>query len=311
MTRSVDLSRSLPFAALPLAIWLTLFAVLPAGWFYYRSVLILVTVLIWGSYGGWVYYRWWFESQGWYRRYTAYFPGPAVIIGALLSLPFIAYHFVVPFSGGPDVDLYCQQHGGGAPVCAARGFKDQYISKREVYREIRVILRDFHGGLLISNEELKKIVPKLRLRFAGRAPLLEIAWGEKSYYSDPHLNLQDLINVALRDSEAVLAISGIKGGIGKQFEASQRVNIYQFTVTEAGYERLKLALREEFNKDPRRKVVKPEFVETLAYGKRGLFQGQGRYRMPRTSNTWLAELLKRAGLPVRPQYVVTRPHLEA
>jgi uncharacterized protein (TIGR02117 family) len=132
---------------------------------------------------------------------------------------------------------------------------------------------------------------------------LKFGWGDRSYYpaEDPGIGL--LLQAALLPTRSVVHIVGFDINPELYFGGS---DIIRIQVTEEGMSRMAQFISDRFRRDNQNEII---FLTDGLYSRSAFFEANGRYFIPKTSNTWAARALRKTGAPITPFYAVTSGNL--
>jgi uncharacterized protein (TIGR02117 family) len=169
-------------------------------------------------------------------------------------------------------------------------------------RKIFVVNYGWHTSIVIKKADIhSSALPELR-DFPD-AEYVDIGWGDWDYYQAPDPGLGLALKAAFWSSRSVLHVIGFKDAVEKYFSGSEIVRI---TLSDEAFRMLVEFVSAAF--------VRPDGVGP-APGLHGLapnsrfYPANGRFHLFRTCNTWVAEALQAAGLPIAPAYAFTAGNL--
>jgi uncharacterized protein (TIGR02117 family) len=169
-------------------------------------------------------------------------------------------------------------------------------------RKIFVVNYGWHTSIVIKKADIhSSALPELR-DFPD-AEYVDIGWGDWDYYQAPDPGLGLALKAAFWSSRSVLHVIGFKDAVENYFSGSEIVRI---TLSDEAFRMLVEFVSAAF--------VRPDGVGP-APGLHGLapnsrfYPATGRFHLFRTCNTWVAEALQAAGLPIAPAYAFTAGNL--
>ena len=169
-------------------------------------------------------------------------------------------------------------------------------------KSVAIAIHGWHSGIVVKTSDISvDSLPEIK-DFSG-AEYLEIGWGDREYYQAPDPGWGLALKAALWSSRSVLHLAGFTGAVEKFFPASE---IYGIALSDDEFQRLIGFISDTFARsdDPALQGVQPGL-----YGTGGFYPAKGRFHLFRNCNTWVAEALHAAGLPVSPAHVVTAGNL--
>lgn len=189
-----------------------------------------------------------------------------------------------------------------ASACIGTIAEFQLGAERTQAKRISVVNHGWHSALVIKKADISDIVlPEIR-EFPD-AHYLEFGWGDWDYYQAPDPGLGLALKAAFWSSRSVLHVAGFKDTVEKYFHGSEIVEI---GLSDEAFERLIQFISDSFSRsDP------AALLETRPglYGKSRFYAAEGRFHLFRTCNTWVAEALRSAGLPITSAYAITAGNL--
>ena len=158
--------------------------------------------------------------------------------------------------------------------------------------EVQVVSHGWHVGIVLPvNEHLMDVMPS-SLHVINEESFAEFGWGDRDYYMDDSPGIWTTIKGGLLPSSSTLHVAGFSNEPEEQFPQLERVTI---RLTEEGYRALLLRAEDYFSRDSQGEVI--ELGDGL-YANSRFYESPKWYYVPKTSNKWVAQLLKEAGLPV-------------
>jgi uncharacterized protein (TIGR02117 family) len=176
------------------------------------------------------------------------------------------------------------------------------LRAQENSREIFIVNYGWHTSIVIKKGDIRNgALPELR-EFPD-AEYVDIGWGDWDYYqaSDPGLRLA--LKAAFWSSRSVLHLIGFKGPVENYFSGSE---VVQVTLSDEGFGRLIDFVSATFSRPDEAALAAG--VPGLAPNSR-FYPATGRFHLFRTCNTWVAEALRAAALPIAPAYAFTAGNL--
>jgi uncharacterized protein (TIGR02117 family) len=156
---------------------------------------------------------------------------------------------------------------------------------------IHVVSNGWHTGIVLARED----IPPGRIAEAAdflNARYLEFGWGDREYYPARRQTIGMALGAALTPSPAVIHLVG--RGAPPQSTAPE-VEVLAVPVTAAGLERLTAEIDAAFDRPPggRAASVAPGFSRDSRF-----YPARGKFHLFNTCNTWIAEKLAAAGVPL-------------
>ena len=174
----------------------------------------------------------------------------------------------------------------------------QFHGAGDKRRSIFVVNYGWHTAIVIRKSDLsEKTLPEV-----GDFPdanYLEIGWGDRDYYQAVDAGLGLALKAAFWSSGSVLHVVGIKGAMDHYFAGSEIVEIM---LGDEMFQRLSDFISGTFLRpDP----AAPAQARPGHYPTSRFYPASGKFHLFRTCNTWVAEALGSAGLPLNPGFVFT------
>jgi uncharacterized protein (TIGR02117 family) len=186
-------------------------------------------------------------------------------------------------------------------ACACAGPAAQTPLPAAGGKSIAIVNYGWHTSIVMRKKDIDQdALPEVR--HFPEADYLEFGWGDGDYYqaSDPGLGLA--FKAAFWSSRSVLHVAGFKGSVESYFRGSEIASV---VVSDESFQRLVQFVSATFL---RPQPMAPDQVPSS--GPHGRFyRATGRFHLFRNCNTWVAEALQSAGLPVRPALAFTAGNL--
>jgi uncharacterized protein (TIGR02117 family) len=169
----------------------------------------------------------------------------------------------------------------------------------ETGKRVFVVNYGWHTGIAVSKAD----IPHGLLPEAEDLPgaSLEIGWGDRDFYQSPDAGIGLAIKAAFFSGGSVVHLTAFDGAVGDYFRGAE---IYELTVSADGYLRLIQFVSESFLRSEG-----PEASWPGLYPNSRFYPARGKFHLSRNCNTWVAEALEAAGLPVNPSTVITAGNL--
>jgi uncharacterized protein (TIGR02117 family) len=184
----------------------------------------------------------------------------------------------------------------GVVGCAPGAPVNPYVGLAPPHEAIYVISGGWHTEVGLPVEALGDSLRALKQDFPS-ARYLVFGWGARDYYMAQNFGLGDLLRATVA-GPAVMLVIPLEISPDAFFGAS---NVYALPAPPNGVQRLSQFLWDylvsEENGTPRR-------IGSGPYPQSVFYASTGTYNLGHTCNTWTAEALRAAGLPVNPTGVV-------
>lgn len=177
--------------------------------------------------------------------------------------------------------------------CAGLRHKTIHFEEAQPFIEVKVVSHGWHVGLILPvNEQFIEMMPKSM--HVSHFSFVEVGWGDRDFYTGLHRGLWGKFKGAFLPTLSVVHVAAFNIDPVRQFDGLEMQTLY---ITEKGYTQLLSEFLQTFEHDMYGDVI--PFKDGL-YATALFYNSRRRYFLPRTSNTWIARLLKEAGLPFTP-----------
>ena len=161
-------------------------------------------------------------------------------------------------------------------------------------RNIYVLSHGWHTGIVVRQSDVPEDVWPERRDFVGKT-YLEVGWGDEAFYRDAEATFAMALRAAFTPTRSVLHVVGFDAPVAQFFSRSEVVMVQ---VTQQDLLNL-------LNYIDASVLRKDEAVASaLGYGRYGtsrFYPANGTYSLIYNCNTWVADALREAGLPVKSQ----------
>jgi uncharacterized protein (TIGR02117 family) len=187
---------------------------------------------------------------------------------------------------------------GCAPPLTQLPLESQAKNSRTIF----VVNYGWHTSIVLKKGDIESsVLPELR-DFSD-AEYVDIGWGDWDYYQAPDPGLGLALKAAFWSSRSVLHVMGFNDVVENYFSGTEMVRI---TLSDEAFRMLIEFVAAAF--------LRPDGPGPVP-GLRGLtpnsrfYPATGRFHLFRTCNTWVAEALHAAALPIAPVYAFTAGNL--
>jgi len=170
-------------------------------------------------------------------------------------------------------------------------------------RTVFVVHDAWHSAIVVKKADIPAgVLPEIK-DFPS-AEYLEFSWGDRDYFPAPDGGLGLALKAAFWSSGSVLHVVGFRDTMKDTFPSAE---IIELVLSDDGFRRLIKFISDTFSRP---------HPPTPAEPRPGLFpngrfySAEGKFSISRTCNTWVAEALRAAGLPISPTYVITAGNLD-
>ena len=192
--------------------------------------------------------------------------------------------------------------------CCALAFGGAYAQSNWVCapadrycRPVYIVHDSWHAGIVLRRQDLTgKTLPELD-DLPG-AVFVEFSWGDKDYFPAPSPGISLGLKAAFWSRGSVLHVVGFSNDIESFYPNAQ---IAELHLAQPAYARLIAYLSGSFARTQTGRA--PAEPGLVANGR--FYPSNRRFSLLNTCNTWVAEGLQTAGLPVWPGLVITAGQL--
>ena len=165
-----------------------------------------------------------------------------------------------------------------------------------------VVDHGWHTGLVLGRSSIPPGLLPEQDDFPA-AQYLEFGWGDADFYRARDAGVALAIRAAFLSKASVLHVAGLPEPPEQAFAADDVVEI---RLSRLGFEALARFVDGSFDREGQR--VAPPRGPGL-YGDSAFYTARGHYHLLYTCNTWIADALRAAGLPITPVYAMTAGNL--
>ena len=135
------------------------------------------------------------------------------------------------------------------------------------------------------------------------AEFIEFSWGDKDYFPDPDAGVFTAIKAAFWSSGSVLHLVGFSGNVRNFYRSGE---VVELQLTAQAHQRIIDYISDTFSRlQPKGRAQAQAGL--VAYSR--FYPATRKFSLLKTCNTWVAEALKSAGLPISPINVITADSL--
>jgi len=165
-----------------------------------------------------------------------------------------------------------------------------------------IVHNSWHAAIVLSRADLGlDDLPELS-DFPG-AKFIEFSWGDQDYFPDPNSGTWAAFRAAFWSGGSVLHLVGFNENVGQFYRGAE---IFELRLAAAAERQLVQFISQTFaraNSNSRAQARPGLFPYSRFY------PATGKFSALRTCNTWVAEALASAGLPISPRSVLTAGNL--
>jgi uncharacterized protein (TIGR02117 family) len=187
-------------------------------------------------------------------------------------------------------------------ACATPIAELSYRGEGDKAGRLFIVNHGWHSGIVMKKADIPEgVLPEVN-HFLD-AEYLEIGWGDWDYYQAPNPGLGLALKAAFWSSRSVLYVAGFEGAVKNYFPESE---VNEIVLSDEAFQRLIQFISGTFSRSDAAAPVK---AEPGPYPNSRFYSARGKFHFFRTCNTWVAEALRSAGLPITPAYAVTAGNL--
>jgi len=159
-------------------------------------------------------------------------------------------------------------------------------------RSLYIISHGWHTAIIFPQDELGAELEFLQ-QDLGYSLYFEFGWGDAGFYQADEITSSLAMSALFWPTPSVMHVVSLSNNPEYEFPDSEIIKIY---VSETALKKLRTALAGSFKLDENGDIKK---LAKGLYGRSLFYEGEGDYFLTYTSNTWTADMLDTAGIPVR------------
>jgi uncharacterized protein (TIGR02117 family) len=169
-------------------------------------------------------------------------------------------------------------------------------------KTVHIVHDSWHAGIVLRSED----IPRQNIPELGDIPaaeFVEFSWGDKDYFPDPNAGVLAALRAAFWSGGSVLHLVGFSRDLKAAYPGA---SITELNLAKGSFDRLVNFIAATFFR-PAAQDRSPPSAGLYAYSR--FYPSTHKFSLLKTCNTWVAEALEAAGLPVAPGQVLTSGHL--
>jgi uncharacterized protein (TIGR02117 family) len=187
-------------------------------------------------------------------------------------------------------------------ACSNPTTEIHFRGEEKLVRTVFIVHDAWHAAIVIKKADIRAVVLP-ELRDFPSAEYLEFSWGDRDYFPAPDGGLGLALKAAFWSSGSILHIVGFKDAVQNAYPSAE---IIEIPLSEEGFQRLVKFISDTFS---RPHPPAPAEARPGLFSNGRFYAAEGKFSLLRTCNTWVAEALSAAGLPIHPSYVITAGNL--
>ena len=165
-----------------------------------------------------------------------------------------------------------------------------------------VVDHGWHAGLVLARSAIPPGVLPEQDDFPA-AQYLEFGWGDARFYETRDAGVALAIRAAFFSNGSVVHVVGLPT---RPRQALSTGDVVEVRLSRPGFDALAQFVDGSFDREGQRAASRRG---PGLYGDSGFYSARGRYHLLYTCNTWTADALRAAGLPITPIYAMTAGNL--
>jgi uncharacterized protein (TIGR02117 family) len=175
-------------------------------------------------------------------------------------------------------------------------------SRQRDCHNIYIVSNQWHAGIVVRRSEIAaKTLPEI-----GDFPnvqWIEVSWGDQDYFPDPDAGVYAALRAAFWSNGSVLHLVGFNDAVENFYRGAA---VYELRLSKDAFARLLFFIAGTFVRPDPALPAKPR-LGLFTYSR--FYSATGKFSIARTCNTWVAEALAHAGLPLDAASVITAGQL--
>lgn len=163
--------------------------------------------------------------------------------------------------------------------------------------EAYIISHGWHVGIAFRGNYLREKLP--RHERIPTSEYLMVGWGDNKYYPAENPGVGLFLRAAFWPTGSVIHLVGIDRSVDSYFRGSTIVKV---RLSDKGMDKMSGYIAGSFHRDSSKTL---NFTGDGLYSNSAFFEANGLYFFPRTSNRWVARVLRKSGFPITPFYAFT------
>lgn len=171
-------------------------------------------------------------------------------------------------------------------------------------KSVFVVHNKWHAAIVAKTADIGADQMAELVHFPG-AEYVEISWGDADFFPAGEGGIGLALRAAFWSSGSVLHLVGFAGTVQDTYRGAE---IIEIELANQEFQKLIAFISAEFQ---RKQPGRPADPQPGLFPQSRFYAANGKFSILRNCNTWVAEALSAAGLPVRPGLVLTAGNLAA
>jgi uncharacterized protein (TIGR02117 family) len=168
-------------------------------------------------------------------------------------------------------------------------------------KSVFIVHDAWHAAIVLAKKDISPDgVPELA--DLPQARFIEFSWGDKDYFPNPNAGVFAALRAAFWSSGSVLHVVGVTTDVKDFYPTSE---IVELKLSVPAFARLQDFIAQTFSR-PKAGNARPS-AGLFPYSR--FYPATRKFSLLKTCNTWVAEALESAGLPIVPSSVITAGQL--
>ncbi len=187
-------------------------------------------------------------------------------------------------------------------ACSNPAAETDFRGEGKNIRSVFVVHNAWHAAIVLKKTDIS-ITALPELRDFPSAQYLEFSWGDRDYFPAPDPGVGLALKAAFWSNGSILHVVGFTDTVEQAYPG---VEIIEVPLSEEGFQRLIKFISGTFSRPhpPAPAEARPGLFSNSRF-----YAAEGKFSIFRTCNTWVAEGLSAAGLPIHSGYVITAENL--
>ena len=169
-------------------------------------------------------------------------------------------------------------------------------------KTVVIVHNSWHAAIVLRRDDLSiDVLPELG-DFTD-AKFLEFSWGDQDYFPDPNSGVWAALRAGFWSGGSVMHMVGFQTSVRELYRGAE---IFELRLNSTAYAKLLRYIAQSFAR-PLTGGPAPARPGLFAYSR--FYPATQKFSVLRTCNTWAAEALESAGVPVAPSMVFTASNL--